>query len=69
MRQIGTYLAIFGIGSIVLSFFQMEFKILMWIDTWGETTGWAIRIGMIVIGAILFFMGKPKEKEKEEAPE
>lgn len=70
MKQIGMYLAIFGIGSIILSFFQMEFKILMWIDTWGETTGWAIRIGMIVLGAVLFFVGKSKEEEAtEEAPE
>ncbi|PTX63004.1 hypothetical protein C8N46_102405 [Kordia periserrulae] len=69
MKQIGMYLAIFGIGSIVLYFFDMQFKILTWIDEWGETTGWAIRIGMIVLGAILFFIGKSKEEEQEEAPE
>ena len=31
------YMAIFGLGSIVLSVFDMEFKILSWIDNWGPT--------------------------------
>lgn len=66
MRTIGTYLAIFGIGSVILHFFNMEFRILMWIDSWGESVGWAIRIGMIVIGAILFFTGKAPEEEATE---
>jgi hypothetical protein len=66
MKTIGTYLAIFGIGSIVLYFFNMQFSLLMWIDEWGETTGWAIRIGMIVVGLVLFLIGKNQE---EEAPE
>ncbi len=66
MRTIGTYLAIFGIGSIILYFMNMQFSILMWIDNWGESVGWGIRIGMVVLGAILFFVGKAPE---EEAPE
>lgn len=65
MKKLGVYLAIFGIGSIVLSFFERQFRILMWIDSWGETTGWVIRIGMIVLGAVLFFMGKSKEEAAE----
>ncbi|WP_298420477.1 hypothetical protein [uncultured Kordia sp.] len=66
MRTIGTYLAIFGIGSIILYFFDMQFRLLMWIDMWGESAGWAIRIGMIVLGAILFVIGKPSEEEASE---
>ncbi len=66
MKTIGMYLAIFGIGSIILSFFEMQFKLLIWIDSWGETTGWAIRIGMVVVGIVLFFVGKSKESEAPE---
>lgn len=66
MKTIGTYLAIFGVASIILYFFDMQLKILMWIDEWGETTGWAIRIGLVVIGLVLFLVGKNQE---EEAPE
>lgn len=61
MKTIGMYLAIFGIGSIILYFMDMQFSLLMWIDNWGETTGWAIRIGMTIVGAILFFIGSSKE--------
>ncbi len=35
--------------------------IFAWIGTWGPTVAWAIRIGAIVLGAIMFFMGKSRE--------
>ncbi|WP_046755794.1 hypothetical protein [Kordia jejudonensis] len=66
MRTVGTYLAIFGIASVILSFFNMELRILMWIDMWGASVGWGIRIGLIVLGAILFFAGKAPEEEVPE---
>ncbi len=56
MRNIGILLVLFGAGSFVLNMIGMEFKLLMWIDNWGQTTGWAIRGGMIVVGGLLFFM-------------
>lgn len=68
MKKIGIYLAIFGIGSIVLNLIGMEFSILMWIDNWGLEVGWAIRGGMIVLGAILFLLGA-KEESPAEAEE
>ena len=63
MSKIGGYIAIFGIASIILSFFNYNLRILMWIDSWGETTGWIIRIGLIVVGAVLFFMGGGSSEE------
>ena len=57
MRKIGMYLAIFGLGSMVLSFLDRNFIIMMWIDKWGETTGWIIRGAFIVLGIILFVLG------------
>ena len=50
------YMAIAGIASIVLLFLNMNLALLMWIDLWGEATGWAIRAGLIVVGAALFFL-------------
>lgn len=67
MKTVGMYMAIAGIASIVLLFMNMNLSLLMWIDGWGETTGWAIRIGLVVVGAALFFMS-PAEEEEEEAP-
>ena len=62
MRQFGIYVLIFGAGSMLLNLFGYEFRLLSWIDNWGEGVGWGIRIGLIVLGAILFFLGKPNEE-------
>ncbi|MEL7310779.1 MAG: hypothetical protein AAFN07_04670 [Pseudomonadota bacterium] len=66
MKTIGLYLMIAGAGSIALNQFGYEFSLLMWIDNWGPTVGWAIRGGAIVLGAALFFFGK-EESEPESA--
>ncbi len=56
MKQVGGTLFFFGAGSIVLYFLNMEFIILSWIDHWGPTAGWGIRIGMAVIGGALWLI-------------
>lgn len=60
MRPIGFLLLVFGIGSIVFSFMNMELRLLTWIGNWGEGPAWGIRIGFVVLGAILLFAGKSK---------
>lgn len=65
MKNIGIYLLIAGIGSIVLNQFGYEFTLLSWIDNWGEATGWAIRAGAILAGAALAFLGYNQEKNSE----
>jgi hypothetical protein len=62
MKTFGGYLLFFGIGSILLHFIGMQFKLLSWIDAWGDTTGWAIRIGIAVVGALLWFLGSRKDE-------
>ena len=61
MKKIGGYLFFFGVGSIILGFFDLQFIILSWIDAWGESTGWKIRIGMAVVGGGLLFLGSRLE--------
>ncbi|HKK06694.1 MAG TPA: hypothetical protein VKA50_12690 [Gammaproteobacteria bacterium] len=60
MKKWGAYLFFFGVGSIALYFLHMEFVILSWIDHWGTNVGWAIRIGMAVIGGIMWLVAKPE---------
>jgi hypothetical protein len=62
MKSIGGYLFFFGLGSIILNFLNMEFKLLMWIDNWGPTVGWSIRIGLLVLGAVLWLLGRSKQE-------
>ena len=60
----------FGLFAIVLNFFDRVPSILMWIYEWGEGVAWAIKIGLVVVGAALFFLGKPEAEEVElELPE
>lgn len=64
MKNIGTTLLILGVGSIALNFFNYEFRLLMWVDNWGETVGWAIRGAVIVAGAGLFFLGSRADQSE-----
>ena len=67
MKSIGIWLAIFGVGSLLLNLTGMEFKILMWIDNWGRGTGMAIRGGLTALGIVLFVIGWRQESAKPSA--
>lgn len=65
MKTLGGYLFFFGLGSILLHFANMEFKILSWIENWGPTTGWAIRAALLIVGAVLWFIGRNIESNNQ----
>ncbi|BAO76269.1 hypothetical protein [Winogradskyella sp. PG-2] len=67
MRKIGGYLAVISIALIILPFVGLTVRFTDWIYDWGETVAWAIKIGLIVLGAVLYFMGKPGVEETVEA--
>lgn len=67
MKTIGAYMFFFGIGSIILNFLEREFVVLSWIDNWGITVGWSIRIGLAVAGAALWLYGRSKESAEASA--
>jgi hypothetical protein len=66
MKSIGGLLAFLGAGSFVLHFLNREFTLLSWVDNWGPSVGNAIRIGMIVVGAALWFVGNKNEAAAEK---
>ena len=63
MARFGTYLMIAGAVSGLLSFFDYEFSLLMWIDSWGNGVAWLIRGGLILIG-----MGLVSSEMKAQQP-
>lgn len=65
MKKIGSYMVFFGAFAIVLNFVNAVPRLLMWIYTWGEGVAWAIKIALVVVGALLWFLG-PKPIESEE---
>lgn len=66
MKGIGKIMAIFGILAIVMGFLDRVPSVLMWIYNWGEGVAWAIKIGLVVVGAVLFFMGKDEDEDVTE---
>jgi hypothetical protein len=66
MQGIGGFLVVLGAGSFVLHYMEMEFRLLGWVDNWGTGVGNGIRVAMIVVGAILWFLGR--NSEVKEAP-
>jgi hypothetical protein len=65
--QGGLLIGAMGIMSIVLSIFDYNVRLLAWVDLWGNTMGWVIRILLIVVGGALFFMFGGTDGEEEQA--
>ena len=55
ISNFGIALAIAGIISIPLKFMPINLYVLNWIDFFGETVGWLIRVALIAIGLTLYF--------------
>jgi hypothetical protein len=64
MKSIGSLLFIFGLAAIIFGFMDMAPKLLMWIYDWGEGAAWAIKIGFVVVGAVLYYLGTRQKKEE-----
>jgi hypothetical protein len=67
MKKIGGYMAILGALAIVMDFMDRVPRLLMWIYNWGDTAAWGIKIGLIAIGGILWFIGNKKEAAEDIA--
>jgi hypothetical protein len=66
ISKVGGFMAIIGIAAIVFGFLDRVPKILFWIYTWGEGVAWVIKIALIVVGTVLFFVGGKYSENKEE---
>ncbi len=62
IARIGIYTMALGVISIVLIFFNLNLNLLIWIDQWGTITGWIIRIGFVVLGGVIWFLGRLMQK-------
>jgi hypothetical protein len=68
MQGIGGLLVLLGAGSFVLHYINMDFMLVSWVDNWGTGIGNGIRIAMIVVGAILWFLGRQQAAKAESPP-
>ena len=61
MQNIGSALAILGILAIFLDFFNRVPKVLVWIYNWGDGVAWGIKIAFVVVGGVLWLIGRKQE--------
>jgi len=69
MKKIGSFMAMAGLFAIVLNFLDRVPTILAWIYNWGDTTAWVIKIALVVVGGVLYFMGNDENDEEVSATE
>lgn len=67
MKSIGVTLIVLGVLAIILGFFNYVPRLLVWIYNWGEGAAWGIKIGVIVVGVILYMIGnKSNDKTQQQ---
>lgn len=57
---------VFGALSGVLSLFNYEFSLLIWIDAWGDAVAWFIRGGLILLGLALVTMDRRQVENTQQ---
>jgi hypothetical protein len=65
MRGFGILLLIFGAGSFILREMNMEFRLLKWVDNWGESNGIYIRVGIAALGLVLLLLSFRKKPSQQ----
>jgi hypothetical protein len=68
MQSLGGFLVLMGAGSFVLHMINMDFILVSWVDNWGTGVGNGIRIAMIVVGGILWLLGRQQAAKAETPP-
>ena len=63
MRGFGILLLILGAGSFILREMNMEFRLMKWVDSWGESNGVYIRIGIAALGLVLLVLSFRKKTD------
>jgi hypothetical protein len=62
-RNIGYILAVIGVLLISLDLVGILPMLTGWTYSWGVKISWVIRIGFIVLGLVLMFMGREEPRD------
>ena len=65
LSSFGALLVLIGVFSSVLQLIGYELRILGPLNNAGPAVAWGTRVGLIVVGAVLFFLA-PKPAESPE---
>jgi len=62
VQRIGMYMVLAAVFSVIWHLMGRELRILMWINNWGESVAWILRVGFGVVGAGLWLGGRQKDE-------
>ena len=62
MKGLGSFLIVLGLAAIIMNFFGYVPTLLSKIYDNGPGTAWAIKIGLVVVGIILYWAGSRRTK-------
>lgn len=62
MKSIGSFLAILGLAAIGFGYMDRVPTILSWIYNWGDGAAWGIKIALTVVGGVMWFAGRQRER-------
>ncbi len=65
LEKLGATMAIFGVLAIVMDFANYVPRILFWIYNWGDTVAWGIKIGLVVVGGIMYYIASKPSASKQ----
>ncbi|MCA9666587.1 MAG: hypothetical protein KC503_13390 [Myxococcales bacterium] len=66
---IGGLLLLLGLASAGLYFGRLNLSVLWWIDRWGPSVGWVIRVALILAGAAMLVVGQLRKRERQRREE
>ena len=66
LSSVGGIILLYAVVSAVITFFNYELKVFMWIYNWGEGNAWLIRGGAAVLGIILLLIGSKLDDSQEK---
>lgn len=56
MKFIGLFLLLVGLVSLTLEALGANLLVLNWLENFGETGSWAIRIGVTLVGGVIYYL-------------
>jgi hypothetical protein len=67
LSKLASFIAIFGLVAVVAGLINRVPRVLQWIDMWGTTTSWLIKIALVAGGGLLWFISRPRAGNDMEA--
>jgi len=67
ISYVGLGAAVAALLSIVLSFTPVQLFILSWINFFGETIGWLIRIALLIGGLFVYYAYDQADEEDSDS--